>query len=408
MSSSKSELKESKIRVVQLDGLALLKIIKHCKENVPEIVTGQLLGLDIDERLEITNSFPILEDSEENEPYQLEMMRHLRKVNCDNNAVGWYQSAFLGSFLSQSVVKAQYDYQLKIPNSVVVVYDPFRTTGGKLSLKAFRLTLKFMRLYKKSDFSHEAFTKAHCDSHDLFEEVPIQVHNSHFVHGFLYELRESKQMSCHYDRLRVSPYSFLQKNLDMLAGSIEEYAAEQGKYQFQQRQLARERQALLAKRQALNEKRRQLQQDPLPEDMGLPPPPSRLETFLITNQITQHCSQIIQAATQGLNKLYVIDGLNADEKEEKKEANVTQQKESKEDKENKHSISEDKEEKPSTKKDKSGPPISTKVKETKEKKGRVNHKNERKSSNHNPCFHYRSDSNNQVERETSNKAKRKS
>jgi len=299
-----------------------LKIIKHCKENVPEIVTGQLLGLDIDGRLEITNCFPILEDSEENEPYQLEMMRHLRKVNCDNNAVGWYQSAFLGSFLSQSVVKAQYDYQLKIPNSVVVVYDPFRTTGGKLSLKAFRLSLKFMRLYKKNDFSHEAFTKGHCDSHDLFEEVPIKVHNSHFVHGFLYELREGKQMSCHYDRLRASPYSFLQKNLDMLATSIEEYAAEQGKYQFQQRQNARERQALLAKRQAINEKRRQVGQDPLPEETFLPPPPSRLETFLITNQITQHCQQIVQASVQGFNKLYVIDALNTeptDEKEEKRE-----------------------------------------------------------------------------------------
>jgi len=222
-----------------------------------------------------------------------------------------------------------------------------------------------MRLYKKSDFSHEAFIKAHIDSHDLFEEVPIQVHNSHFVHGFLYELRESKQMSCHYDRLRVSPYSFLQKNLDMLAGSIEEYASEQGKYQFQQRQLARERQALLAKRQAINEKRKQLQQDPLPEDMGLPPPPSRLETFLITNQITQHCQQIVQAATQGLNKLYVIDGLNADEREEKKEVGTTQ-KDTKDEKENKHTISEDKEEKPTLKsKEKSIPPATKK--ETKEK-----------------------------------------
>jgi len=357
---------------VQLDGLALLKIIKHCKENVPEIVTGQLLGLDIEGRLEITNCFPILEDSEENEPYQLEMMRHLRRVNCDNNAVGWYQSAFLGSFLSQSVVKAQYDYQLKIPNSVVVVYDPFRTTGGKLSLKAFRLTLKFMRLYKKGDFSHESFTKAHCDSHDLFEEVPIQVHNSHFVHGFLYELRESKQMSCHYDRLRASPYSFLQKNLDMLAGSIEEYAAEQGKYQFQQRQLARERQALLAKRQAVNEKRRQLHQDPLPEETGLPPPPSRLETFLITNQITQHCQQIVQASVQGLNKLYVIDALNSDsdQKEEKKEI-LSNDKNTSEEGEKKYSTTENKEdvEKPVVKpkeKPVTAPPAA-KPKETKEK-----------------------------------------
>jgi hypothetical protein len=28
----------------------------------------------------------------------------------------------------------------------------------------------------------------------IFEEIPIKVHNSHLVHGFLYELREQKAM----------------------------------------------------------------------------------------------------------------------------------------------------------------------------------------------------------------------
>lgn len=37
---------------------ALLKIIKHCKEFAPNLVTGQLLGLDIGSVLEVTNCFP--------------------------------------------------------------------------------------------------------------------------------------------------------------------------------------------------------------------------------------------------------------------------------------------------------------------------------------------------------------
>lgn len=37
---------------------ALLKITKHCKESAPNLVTGQLLGLDIGSVLEVTNCFP--------------------------------------------------------------------------------------------------------------------------------------------------------------------------------------------------------------------------------------------------------------------------------------------------------------------------------------------------------------
>jgi len=36
---------------------ALLKIIKHAKDNVPDLVNGQLVGLDVEDRLEITNCF---------------------------------------------------------------------------------------------------------------------------------------------------------------------------------------------------------------------------------------------------------------------------------------------------------------------------------------------------------------
>ena len=46
------------LEYVQLDGQCLLKIVKHCKECMPNLVTGQLLGLDIGSTLEVTNCFP--------------------------------------------------------------------------------------------------------------------------------------------------------------------------------------------------------------------------------------------------------------------------------------------------------------------------------------------------------------
>ena len=42
---------------MHLDGLAVLKIIKHCSENFPEAVAGSVLGLDVQDTLEVTHRF---------------------------------------------------------------------------------------------------------------------------------------------------------------------------------------------------------------------------------------------------------------------------------------------------------------------------------------------------------------
>ena len=114
----------SGLKTVQLDGQVILKIMQHCNESLPQLVTGQLLGLDVGHTLEVTDCFafpvsawvgsvvappPILtpwghacmdlqatvaddeeaEDGDAGASYQLDMMRCLREVNVDNNTVGW-------------------------------------------------------------------------------------------------------------------------------------------------------------------------------------------------------------------------------------------------------------------------------------------------------------------------------
>lgn len=46
-----------------------MKIIKHCSESLPNLVTGQLLGLDVRGSLEVTNCFPfpITKDDDDDE-----------------------------------------------------------------------------------------------------------------------------------------------------------------------------------------------------------------------------------------------------------------------------------------------------------------------------------------------------
>jgi translation initiation factor 3 subunit H len=308
-------------RVLQLDGLVLLKIIKHCKENVPEVVTGQLLGLNVEDRLEVTNCFPFpsTDDNDENDDYQLEMMKCLRTVNVDNNTVGWYQSAFLGSFINSSIVEAQYTYQKEIPSSVVVVYDPFRTAKGSLALHAYRLTDSFMAMFAKRDFSQPSFAKFDVSAGDILEEVPIKVHNSHLVHGFLYELREDKSMSCEFDRLTIGANPFLEKNLGILSDCIDEYSQEQGKFQYYQRQVTRQKANIKT-----HQDKRKIESDARVAS-GLPPltnedtsknsiykpinRPSRLDTYLISNQIAHYCEQINSSSSQAFQKLYVAEAL---------------------------------------------------------------------------------------------------
>jgi len=142
------------VKVVQLDGLVMLKIIKHASEKAPEAVTGLLLGLDIGDRLEATSCFPIPgdKDDEDDGGHQMAMMKALSEVNVDNNTVGWYQSALLGTWCNRDTIEDQFKYQTEIPNSVVLIYDPSSTTRGRLALKAYRLTAEFMDLFASGDF----------------------------------------------------------------------------------------------------------------------------------------------------------------------------------------------------------------------------------------------------------------
>lgn len=311
------------INVVQLDGLVLLKIIKHCTENFPEVVTGQLLGLDVGDKLEVTNSFPVpseVQHESDIDEYQIEMMKCFRSVNVDNNTVGWYQSALLGSFLNYSIIEEQYKYQIEIPSSVVVVYDPFRTNNGHLALKAYRLSNEFMKLYAKGELSHTNFFEHNIDSNGIFEEIPIKVHNSHLVHGFLYELREDSSMNCDFSRLSVSNQPFIEKTLGVLSHCIDDYSSEQSKFQYIQRQIARQKQTLQAheqKRNQDNETRTSMGHDPLgaEEDKAKLaalkpiPQPSRLETMFICSQMSNYCKQIQDSASLSFSKLYVVESL---------------------------------------------------------------------------------------------------
>ncbi|KAF7659551.1 hypothetical protein LDENG_00296780 [Lucifuga dentata] len=66
MASSAGTL-DSPVKQIQIEGLVVLKIIKHYQEEGQgsEVVQGVLLGLVVDDRLEITNCFPFPQHTED-------------------------------------------------------------------------------------------------------------------------------------------------------------------------------------------------------------------------------------------------------------------------------------------------------------------------------------------------------
>jgi len=310
------EASDPTLDVVQIDGLVVLKIIKHCQDHLPEFVTGQLLGLDDDKTLEVTNCFPFPAryDDQEDETddagaeYQRDMMRCLREVNVDNNTVGWYTSTYLGAFLSEGMIETQYNYQATIKKCVVIVFDPLKTSQGLLSLEAYRLTQPFMDLYKQQNFTKESVEEAGITFSDIFEKIPIKIHNSYLINALLYDMKDQDSTSAHFERLNLSTNPFLEKNLEFLTDCLDDLASEQSKFQYYQKNLQRQQSQIAAHLQ-----KKKLDGDEDDEDLSQTfkpiAQPSRLESLLITNQINNYCEQINTFVGTGFAKMFLYGGM---------------------------------------------------------------------------------------------------
>jgi len=312
---------QRRITEVHLDGVAVLKIIKHCKDALPDMVAGSLLGLDTNGILEVTNTFPfpqkksdaeasasrgIVEEGEAadltDEEYRTEMMRMLREVNVDNNCVGWYKTMYLGSFCTTDLVETQFTYQKQLsPNAIVLLYDPKQTANGNLTIKAFRLSEKFLA-------AHTAGTNEFIKPSEILEELPIKIRNSGLINALVYDLRDALPESTPFDQLDLSTNPYLERHLERLCRWVDDLAEEQAKFQYYTRAVARAKQEQArwaAKRRAGDEE----DDAEEPPEVQKPPSPQFLDSLLIGRQIEQYCTQINQYTGKSFQKLFTVSGL---------------------------------------------------------------------------------------------------
>jgi translation initiation factor 3 subunit H len=300
-----------------------MKIVKHCHEeslNGLDIAQGALLGLVVDQRLEITNCFPFPKSSDESmdeEEYQLAMMRRLRRVNVDHFHVGWYQSADVGNFLSQPLLESQYHYQTSIEESVVVIYDTQKSARGFLTLKAYRLTPQAIAMYKENEFSPEALRTLKIGYENLFVEVPIVVKNSELTNIMMSELSEMvpEEDASHF--LDLGTASVLETHLRSLMDRVDELYQEAAKYNKYQQMCARQEQEkhrMLLKQSQENAIRISKGETAVPEEeitkLFKPlPTPARLVPMMVSGQINTYSKHISQFCSQSLAKLYMTTAL---------------------------------------------------------------------------------------------------
>jgi len=187
-------------------------------------------------------------------------------------------------------------------------------------LRALTLSSKFMNLYtqkykqrKGEDgnpiIRREDFVSMGVGCNYIFDEIPIKVYSSPLLHGLLYESRCHAVLSNNTDRLDLSSTSLLKKSLKKMEDGIEELVQEQSTYVFHQRKLARlaqDKEAYEQRKKSSGEIVDEAEMNRIFKDI---PTPSRLNAYVITNQLTEGVQHINDLCNQQFCKLYTMQGL---------------------------------------------------------------------------------------------------
>ncbi|VDO05944.1 unnamed protein product [Rodentolepis nana] len=310
---------------VKVSGIALLKIIKHCEGETllaNEHVTGMLFGLVVGNTLEITNCCPlpkIPEDDQNMEAiadYEAFMIKSMRDINHDYLAVGYYQGGYGCSFMSRSLLETLFDYQMLVPESVLLFYDPSCATRGQKGLKSYRLsklilnsmleTEKKVRLsssLKNTEITWECDPSLHTSKTsftDLLEELPVVVVNSKLSSIVLKDIvdRSNDQTKSvnSFAGLHLSKNSDLEQLMKPLLQRLDNIYELQFSYQRTLGKLG------ASGGQSKEQKIKELA-------------PIRLETALACCQTDLYSSSIAQLAGQTVGKLMLTEAIHKYRKE---------------------------------------------------------------------------------------------
>jgi translation initiation factor 3 subunit H len=248
------------------------------------------------------------------------MMRCLREINVDSNIVGWYQSTYLGTFYTEDLISTFLSYAESLERCVCVAYDPTYAEQGVCALKVLKLSEKFIEAFNdgNGELTVEQIHEKGLKWSDVVVEVPLTIRNSALATAVMGELTRGKDVTLNetdYERLDLSTAPFVEENMKLLGDCMEDFANEQQRVAYYQRNMQRyqsQHAHWLHKRRQENARRRAAGEDLLPEEdpsYKAPQPPSRLENFLITNQVAEHVTHLENFTKKTAAKLNLVTAL---------------------------------------------------------------------------------------------------
>eukprot|EP00440_Ansanella_granifera_P070732 gb/GFBE01076760.1/.p1 GENE.gb/GFBE01076760.1/~~gb/GFBE01076760.1/.p1 ORF type:complete len:344 (+),score=115.60 gb/GFBE01076760.1/:1-1032(+) len=302
---SAKDTSQRPLKSVEMDCLVYMQIMKHCRQHVPQAVTGQLLGMDVEDVLQLTHSFGYVQrndksweetqgqSQDDGSDYTLDTLKRLRDVNVDSNVVGWYQTTHLGQFISTTVIDSQFKYQTEIPRSVLVVYDSLQAAIGKPSFKALQLRSDFMQMYNSVSAAAKA-DLVDIPVNEMFVEIPITVTSNPLAECFLLDwaIADPLTTMSQVETLDVENQAFFEKNVQLLTTALQELADEQQKVVMFERNMGRGGKGDdkgKGKGYRWNQ--------------GAPKP---IDTMVLSKQIQNYCKAINSYAGDAFSKVYLV------------------------------------------------------------------------------------------------------
>lgn len=137
-------------------------------------------------------------------------------------------------------------------------------------------------------------------SEEVFQEIPISIHNSLLVESFILDWKTNDQSAKYmqYEHLDLENETFLEKNMHFLLECLDDLSQEQQKLQYIERQAARMK-ARISRGEAPESDADSIKRQQMP---------SQLETLLISNQIQAYCKSINTYASDSFGKLFLVGG----------------------------------------------------------------------------------------------------
>eukprot|EP00921_Rhytidocystis_pertsovi_P005692 GHVQ01009791.1.p1 GENE.GHVQ01009791.1~~GHVQ01009791.1.p1 ORF type:complete len:449 (+),score=88.84 GHVQ01009791.1:405-1751(+) len=333
-----------KLKVVEVDALVLTKVLRHCRDNYPTPVNGQLLGMDTGDRLEVTNSFPLpqkkdvyaavqkdkLTDTgpssgqagqgiderveEEFESYQDRMAELMHDVSVDCFTIGWYQTLSFGDLKNKDNIDSLVLYQELVDKAIMLGFDPLLNAMGRMAFKAYRASDEFLAIYHSAEEDCSKYNRL--KGKDILVQVPIVIKNSLLVDAYLQDwtVGDPAQSRAEFNALEVDQNNYLEKNLNFLFDCLDELGVEQDKLIRYQRERVKQLQLqkqINERRRLENEQRRLRGETLLPMEFEGPAfrkidPPSQISALLMSSQAGIQCAEINSISAENLAKLYLL------------------------------------------------------------------------------------------------------